>query len=255
MNVTLITSLCKLLGDGLFAVLIAILYVKDRNKRQKEYEEERKILEEDYKKIKEAREQEYQNISENYNKMITDIVNGVNEHHLTPEESKSIAQVEKQINDIVKNMLVSTNASRVCIVKYHNGSKDMTGVSFLKMSMTNEAVNIGVAPLMQDFQNHFRSLLAYWCHEIDEKGECLISNTEDLIDKDITMYEYLKTRKIEAKYGVAIRDAYRNVIGFICVEYLDRYDFKEEKVKKAIKENQMILETLISLNGGGRCEL
>ena len=47
MNVTLITSLCKLLGDGLFAVLIAILYVKDRNKRQKEYEEERKVLEEE----------------------------------------------------------------------------------------------------------------------------------------------------------------------------------------------------------------
>ena len=255
MDMAIITALVKLVGDGLFIVLIALLYIKDRNKRQKEYDEERKILQADYEEIKKNREQEYQNLSNRYNKIVKDIINGINKHHLTPEEGRSIAQVEKQINDIVKNMLVSTNASRVCIVKYHNGNKDMTGVSFLKMSMTNEVVNIGVAPLMQDFQNHFRSLLAYWCHEIDEKGECIISNTEDLIDKDITMYEYLKTRKIEAKYGVAIRDAYKNVIGFICVEYLDRYDFKEEKVKKIIKENRMILETLISLNGGGRSEL
>ena len=45
MDVTLITSLVKLVGDGLFAVLIAILYIRDRNKRQKEYNEDKKIIE------------------------------------------------------------------------------------------------------------------------------------------------------------------------------------------------------------------
>lgn len=255
MNVTLITSLCKLLGDGLFAVLIAILYVKDRNKRQKEYEEERKVLEEDYKKIKEAREQEYQNISENYNKMITDIINGINEHHLTPEESKSIAQVEKQINDIVKNMLVSTNASRVCIVKYHNGNKDMTGVSFLKMSMTNEVVNLGVAPMMTEFKDLFRSLLAYWCHEIEINDFCVIKDAEELKDKDITMYQYLTVRNIESKYGIALRDVDNNIVGFICIEYLNKRDFNLSKIQSVMSKDFPKIEALISLDGGVDDEL
>lgn len=251
MDVALISALVKLIGDGLFILLIAVLYIKDRKKRQKEYEEERKIIEEDYKQIKDARESEYQDLNNNYKNMIKDIINGVTGHHLTPEESKSIAQIERQVNDIIKNMLTATNASRVCIVKYHNGNKDMTGMSFLKMSMTNEAVNVGVTPLMPDFQGHFRSLLAYWCHEIDDFGECIISDTENLINVDITMYEYLKVRNIEAKYGVALKDLKGNVIGFICVEYFNKYDFNENKVKQIMKENQLRIETLMDLNG--RC--
>lgn len=121
--------------------------------------------------------------------------------------------------------------------------------------MTNEAVKIGVTPLMPDFQNHFRSLLAYWCHEIDINEECVIADTRDLIDEDATMYEYLTTRNIEASYGMALKDTRGNIIGFICVEYLDKYDFKEDIVKEVIKSNKIKLETLIDLNGGVNYEL
>ena len=255
MDMAIITALVKLVGDGLFIVLIALLYIKDRNKRQKEYDEERKILQADYEEIKKNREQEYQNLSNSYNKIVKDIINGINKHHLTPEEGRSIAQVEKQINDTVKIMLKDTNASRVGIVKYHNGIKDMTGTSFLKMSMTNEAVKIGVTPLMPDFQNHFRSLLAYWCHEIDINGECTVKDTKELMDEDATMYEYLTTRNIEATYGMALKDSKSNIIGFICVEYLDKDDFNEIEVKNIVKGNQVKLETLIDLNGGVGYEL
>lgn len=255
MDMAVITALVKLVGDGLFAVLIAILYIVDKKKRDKEHKQEREILHKDYETMKKSREEEYQNISKNYNNMVKDIIKGINTHHLTPEEGKSIAQVEKQINDTVKVMLKDTNASRVGIVKYHNGIKDMTGTSFLKMSMTNEAVKIGVTPLMPDFQNHFRSLLAYWCHEIDINEECVIASTKDLIDEDATMYEYLTTRNVEASYGVALKDTRGNIIGFICVEYLDKYDFKEDVVREVIKSNKTKLEILIGLNGGVNYEL
>lgn len=255
MDVAVITGLVKLVGDGLFAVIITLLYIMDKKKRDKEYKQEREILQNDYETMKKNREEEYKTISENYNNMVMDIINGINAHYLTPEEGKSIAQVEKQINDTVKIMLKDTNASRVGIVKYHNGMKDMTGTSFLKMSMTNEAVKIGVTPLMPDFQNHFRSLLAYWCHEIDINEECVIADTRDLIDEDATMYEYLTTRNIEASYGMALKDTRGNIIGFICVEYLDKYDFKENIVKEVIKSNKIKLETLIDLNGGVNYEL
>lgn len=161
--------------------------------------------------------------------MIQDIIRGVSKKHLTPTESKNIGKIEKQINDIIKTILQETNASRVCIVKYHNGNKDMTGKSFLKMSMTNEVVNLGVAPMMADFKDLFRSLLAYWCHEIEVNEYCIIPNVEKLKDIDITMYQYLNVRNIEAKYGVRLKDNEGNVIGFICIEFLNKSEFDIKK--------------------------
>lgn len=38
------------------------------------------------------------------------------------------------------------------------------------MSMTNEVVNMGVTSMMSEFKDMFRSLLAYWCHEIETKN-------------------------------------------------------------------------------------
>lgn len=255
MNIETIAALATMIGDGIFILLIAFLYLYDRKKRQKEYENERAARDKEYQDVQKAREEEYKHLNENYNNMIQDIIQGITCHHLTPEESKNIAQVEKQINDIIRQILKEANASRVSIVKYHNGNKDMTGVSFLKMSMTNEAVNMGVAPLMPDFQNQFRSLLAYWCHEVDTQGFCIIPDREELIDVDITMYEYLKARNIEAKYGRALRNTNRDVVGFICVEYLNKDDFDLEAVNKSLKDNYQRIETLIGLNGGVKNEL
>ena len=44
MDVAVITGLVKLVGDGLFAVIITLLYIMDKKKRDKEYKQEREIL-------------------------------------------------------------------------------------------------------------------------------------------------------------------------------------------------------------------
>lgn len=243
-DLTILTGLCKILFDGLAVLIIIFLYIKDRDSRQKEYEEEKK-------------EQKERNdeLRKNYNDMIQDIVKGVSKKHLTPTESKNIGKIEKQINDIIKTILQETNASRVCIVKYHNGNKDMTGKSFLKMSMTNEVVNLGVAPMMTDFKDLFRSLLAYWCHEIETNEYCIIPDVEKLKDIDITMYQYLSVRNIEAKYGIRLKDNDNNVIGFICIEFLNKSEFDIKKINKSMAKNFPKIEALTALDGGVDNEL
>lgn len=244
LDIATLTALAQLLFNGLAILVIFFLYIKDRNKRQKEYDEDRK------------NERERNNeLSKNYNSMIQDIIQGLSKKHLTPSESKNIAQIEKKITDIINVILKETNASRVCIVKYHNGNKDMTGRSFLKMSMTNEVVNIGVTSMMSEFKDVFRSLLAYWCHEIESKQYCVIEDAEDLKDVDMTMYQYLVSRNIEAKYGVGLKDNNGDVIGFICVEYLNKYDFNLKKVHESMTKNLPKIEALISLDGGVSNEL
>ena len=240
MDIATLTALCKLLFDGLAVIIMIILFLKTNKKRQAEYDQERK----EYKEMNKE-------IHDNYTAMIQDIVQGVSKRHLTFEESKRLIQIEKQINDAINVILKETNASRVCIVKYHNGQRDMTGMAFLKMSMTNEVVNRGVAPLMSDFKDLFRSYLAYWCHELEVNGKCIIKDTEDLQNTDINMYEYLKTRNIEAKYGVALKDLDGDVIGFLCVEYLDKREFKIENIEKIVNHQADKIETLMTLNEMG----
>lgn len=243
-DVATLTALSKLLFDGLAILIVFILYIKGNQKRDKEYEAERK-----------EQKKRNEELQENYNSMIQDIIKGVSKKHLTPVESKNISKIEKEINDIINQILLETGASRVCIVKYHNGNKDMTGKSFLKMSMTNEVVNLGVAPMMSDFRDLFRSLLAYWCHEIETKEYCIISDAEDLKDIDITMYQYLTVRNIEAKYGIGLKDNDGNIIGFICIEYLNKSDFDLKKINNVMIKDFPRIETLVSLDGGVEYEL
>lgn len=233
LDVAALTSLTKLLFDGLAMLVIILLYIRTNNNREKERKEER----------------------ERYNQMVDDIITGVHNAHLTPNESKNIAYIEKQINDTLNTILKETDASRVSIVKYHNGNKDMTGKSFLKMSMTNEVINIGVASMMTSFKDVFRSFLAYWCHEIEENGYCIIEDTENIKEQDITLYQYLKTINVQAKYGMALKDNYNNVIGILCIEFLDKDDFDVEKIKTSLDENFSKIETLIAVNGGVKNEL
>lgn len=238
MDLTALISMSKAIGDGIVLAIIVVLYLLDRRNRNKEHDENRNILEEERKEFK-----------DDYKKLVGDIIDGVNGHHLTPQESKSVAQIEKKINDTIQEILEQTNASRVCVVKYHNGQRDMTGMAFLKMSMTNEVVNRGVAPLMGDFKDLFRSYLAYWCHELEIKGKCVIKDTNEMQNVDINMYEYLKTRNIEAKYGLALTNLEGDIIGFICVEYLDKKDFDLKKIEVTLEKQGKKIETLITLNG------
>lgn len=235
-----IKSLANIIFDGLAILIVFALYVKSSKNRDKDIEDEK----EERRKIDEM-------VYNTYNEMIEEIIQGVTRKHLTPEESKNIVRFEKKINDILNSILNKTNASRVCIVKYHNGNKDMLGKSFLKMSMTNEVVNIGVAPMMSDFKDVFRSLLAFWCNELEKSDTYIIKNAEEMKKKDITMYQYLATRKIDSKYGVALKDSNGNVIGFMCLEYLNENDFDIDNIEKVIQEELPKIQMLISIEEDG----
>lgn len=232
-DVATISALVKLLGDGVAVIIIILLYIHTYKQMEKERQEDKK----------------------RYEKMVDDVIAGVHNMHLTPSESKNIVYIEKQINDDLNVILKETGASRVSVIRYHNGNKDMMGKSFLKMSTTNEVINMGVSSMMSSFNNVFRSFLAYWCHEIEEKGYCSIDDVENIKEKDVSLYQYLKTINVQASHAVALRDADNNVIGVLCIEYLDKDDFDIGKIEKSLDENFSKVETLISVGGGVKNEL
>ena len=180
--------------------------------------------------------------------LINSIVQGVTNHVPSSEENTKLTRITEEIDKTLQQMLIFTNADRVDLVQYHNGGKGVNKQSFLKMSMTNEQVKIGVKPFMSEFKDQFRSVISYITKSLNEKGYCYINDAEVVKTVDPGTYEFLINRGIEAKYCMAIHDTKDNfVIGFVCVEYIKKEDAKSDLVDQVFKEKQKILETLLNL--------
>ena len=82
------------------------------------------------------------------------------------------------------------------------------------MSMTNEQVQLGVKPVIQDFKDQFRSVLSYFVKQLSDKGKCYIPDLEGIQNIDPSMYEFLKDRGLQAKFGLAIHNRDGIVIRF-----------------------------------------
>ena len=178
--------------------------------------------------------------------LINKIVSGVTSHGLSHDENKRLTIVNQDIDVILQDILIETNASRVDLVQYHNGGKGINKQSFLKMSMTNEKIQLGVKPFIQDFKDQFRSVLGYFVNEINDKGYCDIVDVDVVAEKDVGMYEFMKNRGIEAKFGYGIKNVEGTTIGFICVEYTDKTKVDTEKIHSSLKEHFREIERLLN---------
>lgn len=140
-------------------------------------------------------------------------------HVLTPEEDKIAITIDNAINSNLQMAVMDLGASRAFLARYHNGGKDMNYISFLKVSITNEAVNRGYKPIMSEFQNQFRAMVGYPVNLIDVTGHCIVRDLEEIKDADIGTYELLKARKVRSFYchKVTNKDGY--VVGALCVLY------------------------------------
>lgn len=175
------------------------------------------------------------------------VINGVTTHRISATENTLLSEKESQINNCLKKVQQKTNAARVGLVRFHNGGRDMNGLSFLKMSMTNECPGTGFASIMPDFQNLFRSFFSYLCESLIKDGKCYINNIEILKTIDTTMYEYFLSRNIKAAYSIAIENNEGSIIGFIIVEFTDKDSIDFNQVDSCLHDKKIKIETILNL--------
>lgn len=178
--------------------------------------------------------------------LIEKIVDGVYYRVPSNTENHMLTKINNEIDMILQDILVETNASRVNLVQYHNGGKGINKQAFLKMSMTNERIQLNVKPFISEFKDQFRSVLGYFVNEIGKKGYCYINDVDEMIEKDIGMYEFMCNRGIESKFGYAIHDKDKCVIAFICVEFIDKKDANEQIINNSFKEHYREIERLLN---------
>lgn len=180
--------------------------------------------------------------------LINSIVQGVTSHVPSSEENTKLTRITEEIDKTLQQILIYTNADRVDLVQYHNGGKGVNKQSFLKMSMTNEQVKVGVKPFMSEFKDQFRSVISYITKKLNTEGYCYIDDSEQIKSIDPGTYEFLLNRGIESKYCMAIHNTQDgSVIGFVCIEYIKKENAKPDLVDEVLKEKQKIFETLLNL--------
>lgn len=250
---------------GVLTVTMAYLYFKREGKRQEGFDKRTdKIIDKQDERI----DKKDNNNQTNFNELLkviidqnrqnqellqkqfvelqNNVVKGVTTHTLSPEENALLSDIDFNIKDCLKRTQLKTDATRVALVRFHNGGRDMNGLSFLKMSMTSEVPKPGVTAIQPEFQSVFRSFFSYWCQELMKNGYCYIDHTEDLKDIDSTMYEYFKSRDIESVYGIAITKN-NTVYGYIYMEFTTFKDVDKAQVEHCLHDKKIKIETLLDL--------
>lgn len=176
-------------------------------------------------------------------KAIKEIVN----HTPTSEENERQIHIDAEIDNELQQILLASQADRVCIVQYHNGGRGLNKQSFLKMSVTNEQVQVGIKQISPMFKDQFRNVLAYFVRELSATSKCYIPDTESIKEVDSGMYEFLASRGIKSKYGMAIKNKDEVVIGFVCVEYEKNINKNVKEIDFILKEHHHTLESLLNL--------
>ena len=178
--------------------------------------------------------------------LINGLLNKVIHHTPSAEESDKLFNVNKSIDSILQDLLLETNASRACLVQYHNGGIGMSKQAFLKMSITNEKTQLGVKPIMSECKDQFRSVLGYFVNDINATGHCCIFDIDEIKSVDIGTYELMLARGIEAKCGFGIHNTKGMLIGYISVEFEDKSLAEKEVVRNSFKEHYREIERLLN---------
>jgi len=255
--INLIKSYIEIGMLGLSAVTVITmlwLYFKKGfsiiDKRDKQIDKNNKTQDDRYAEllniILEQNKQNQEMLQKQLSELSSSVIKGVTGHVLPDDENNSLSKIESDINDCLKRALNKTGSSRVCLVRFHNGGRDMNGLSFLKMSMTNESVKLGLSSLMPEFQNMFRSFFSYLCEKLVEEGHCYVDNINILKDVDTTMYEFLYSRDIKSIYSIPILNKNNTVIGFIYIECANNTEVDRAQVEECLHDKKIKIETLLN---------
>lgn len=219
------------------------------DKRQKRYDELLDDLEEKVDKFYEILLESQKETQAKYERLVDKVIRDSNKPHvLSDDENKRVTKIDEEINLFLEKALVSTKASRMSLIKYHNGGNDMLGNSILKMSMSNEKCSAGVLHLMNAFQNQLRSAFTYWIKELDDKGFCFVDDVETLEALDGSLYQYLKQAGVKATYAIAIKNTKTDsVIGFLVADFLSREDVNMEQINHCLNDKKLKIEALLNL--------
>ena len=152
------------------------------------------------------------------------------------------------LNNVVLELMYSTNADRVLLAEYHNGSSNVSGVPFLKWSVTFEAfkdeMGFGVA---NEYQQQQITLYPFITH-IGENYLYRGYVETDLKEIDKSYAYKLMSHKIEYIIVSQIVNNKGAKCGMLILEYTDPSVIDEYNVKQKLHRASQECAALLTLS-------
>ena len=152
------------------------------------------------------------------------------------------------LNNVVTQLMYETNADRVMLAEYHNGSSNISGIPFLKWSVTFEAfrdaMGFGVADQYQQQQITLYPFISHIGENYLYRG--FVETDLKKIDKS---YAYkLLSHRIEYVIVSQIVNNKGSKCGMLILEYVDYSVIDEFDVKQKLHRASQECAALLTLS-------
>lgn len=171
-------------------------------------------------------------------KMLSELFHNTNHVHSKQDEEDG-KQLDIFVTTQLNNLLLELNCSRSYFVIYHNGVWSNSGLRLPKMSISGEAVNIGVSPIMPQLQSMPRTFLTSLDLILEKEGNLFCKEIQGLEQTDAMSYSWFKSHNCKTVMIAAVRDEGRGyLVGFIAVEFNSRFvqNVSDKEFKLAVSK-------------------
>lgn len=158
----------------------------------------------------------------------------------------SLIDMNSRVLTKLRHAKSELNADRVAVVQFHNGCQNLSGIDFVKMSCTHEAVRPGLKPAQADFLNLPVSAFSYLTNAAFGVEPKVIMNIERLRKFDMSTYTLLKSHKAVSFALIPLVSDNQDVFGFIIVEFCKiREDITSDDFQFLLKTYAEKIATLL----------
>lgn len=135
--------------------------------------------------------------------------------------------LEPQINSELAHLMDTVSAARAYVFLFHNGKSSLNGISFIKMSNTNEVTQNGVSKEINNLQDvSIREIITWIPYFL--KKECVYQVIDEI--ENATLRTLLQDQGIKNLITCPLFDKDRSEpIGFAGVDFLGAYKAGENR--------------------------
>lgn len=181
-------------------------------------------------------------IQKNNEKLIDYILSGNTVVHVNSLDQRM--QVADSIETKLRDLRNQTDASRICVIEFHNSKENLTGLSFLWYDIHYERPAKGVPPITDKVRNVDATRLLPIVKRIllndDIDAPIFLHENEihELQDTIPLLYNDLKVilNLKHVAYAGIYDDNTNKIIGLLCVEYNEQHDIDDEEFNEFAPE-------------------
>ena len=141
----------------------------------------------------------------------------------------SIGQIDKLLSQFIEEH----SCDRISIMSYHNGTIDLMGNHFSKISCTNQKVRPGISASHDTYKNLFKAFFHTITSVVDTKGEYYLEDVETIRETDYGLYNIFVSGGLKGMYAESLHGLCDDtVIGMLTITFIRELDITEEEKKQ-----------------------